>query len=391
MKGQQLAARRKELGWSQAYLAELYGTTREAIAYMEKNGLLKDPQRRAVLATLLDIPLVAVGVESQSRERLEALANPEVKTKPIDLIEYQKTLGQYYNLNVTNGYDWEKVATDSLNRIQKLHNKVLYSGAEKLKMVKLLCGFHIVAADIAVGQRMPGAVASFNKAIILAKEYKLPHEYALALFRRGSFLFDRGNSSEAAYKDYCLALKVKNLLPQLKGKLLSGAGRSTAKTADNEMIVKDALNLLDTSAEFISQQIEEESFGIKFDKDRWLLDRATILVGSPLKNYRYPNQALNQLEQVTFPDDSRRSAFRETLSNILQAQAYIDKQDYPFAAHLTSDATKIMGEMHSYVHVPDIESLYNALKASKYGQSKDVLKLNVDLLKVKYPVFKNID
>jgi hypothetical protein len=95
--------------------------------------------------------------------------------------------------------------------------------------------------------------------------------------------------------------------------------------------------------------------------------------------------------QVGLSGASRLSDYRQLESTILQAKASIDKDEFPFATQLTRDATKTMREIQSYTTVRDIEMLYAALKKSKYGKSRPVIELSVDLLKVQHPELFPID
>ncbi|MBV9228768.1 MAG: hypothetical protein JOZ18_05590 [Chloroflexi bacterium] len=395
--GETITELRKGLGWTQEDFADKYGyllqgypVRREAIKHMEKHGFPKDPMRRAIVATLLGIPLAAVGLE-QTPLSLETLVLPTVKNGPIDLVEYHSALQSYDRSLVGDGCDWRVALSDILGRIQALHNKVLYAGAQKLEMVQLLCGFHVTVADIASEQRLQNTVESFNNAIILAREYKLPQHYAYTLFRRGIF-FEHNGNTEAASRDFHQALRVKKKLPpQLKGLILSTASRADSLCAEESEDVDDALDLSDEAENFISDHVEEEAFLTRFDKDRWLLSRVAVRIGSPLRACRHPDEALKELAQVGLSDESRLSAAREKESIILQAKIKIDKGEYAFATKLASDVTVIMREVQSYICVHDVEALYAALKETNYGQSREVLKLGVDLLKVQRPELFPVD
>jgi tetratricopeptide (TPR) repeat protein len=390
--GKVIMERRVELGWSRELLAELYGlalrdrtVTTKAIEKMEKyNDVPKNAKRRLVLAGLLGLVPAALGVKCEQVDRTFGDFMPHKELRSVNLTEYQSALQSYQRMIIGDGGNVWEVAADISSRICILHEKVLYAGSQKLDMVKLLCGFHIVFADIASEHRCyETAEASFKNAIILAKEYKLPEIYAVALNRRGLFFLDRGNAI-AADRNFQYALKIKHVPQQLRGHLLAFAGTARARTATNEQDVTEALNMMDESAKMTGNDVECEIFQRKFDEDRWHLDRAAVLCGSPLKEYRYPDTTLKELEYMSLPDESRCSTYRQTYRTILQARAYFDKEDYLFAAQLTLDTLYLMNEMQSFVHIPDVEDMYEKLKSTSSRNSKVVAEIGVGLIKAKY-------
>jgi tetratricopeptide (TPR) repeat protein len=306
-------------------------------------------------------------------------------------VEYRAALQRYDGSVVGEGYDWTVVATDIFSRIHVLQSKAWYVDyKQKRKMVDLLCGFHVTVADIAREHQLRDTEACFNKAIILAREYKLGKQYAYALYRRGLF-FEQNGNPEAGSRDFHQALRVKNLPPRLNGLILSAASRGDASCAQYKDEVTEALYMSDDAKQFIGDDIEKDPYDVKFDEERWRLSRAAVYISSPLQECRFAYEALEELERATFPDESRRTAFKEVESAILQAKAHIDKEEYAFVTQLAKDAAKTMREIKSSFRVHDVEVLYTTLKESKYGKSRAVAELGVDLLKVQRPELFPLD
>jgi hypothetical protein len=388
---------RESLGWSREFLAELYGhmlrerqVTTKAIEKMEKyNDVPRNPLRRVILAGLLGLAPAALGLHTPE-QTLETLITPHVKKGPINVVEYRSTLQTYQSSIVGSGYGdstW-KIIDDCIGRIYALHDKVLYVGKEqRSSLFELLCGFHLTVAEVAQEHRYYNdATAYFNRALILAKMSQQPQIQATILRRRGVYFLDKRDNNKAN-GDFQQALTLERLPLQLKGLLMTGNATSQSRIAQYKLDITGALDDMDDATTLQGQTIEDETYLRKFDEERWHLDRAAVLMGSPLKKCRFPDEAIKELSYVcTTPNETRRFAYRQIYSNILQAYAYIDKGEFSFSTKLAQDALGIMGEIGSYAHTPDIVNIYEVLKGTNgYGNSKAVAELGVDLLKTQYP------
>ncbi len=396
--GKVIMERRVSLGWSRELLAELYGNvlrdrevTVKAIEKMEKyNDVPKNARRRLILAGLLGLAPAALGLQPFARA-LEDIITPSLKNGPIDIEEYRSALTSLQNLYFSSGYEqvWITVAGIA-DRIQTLHNKVLYvGGSQQTAMLQLLSGYHLILADIASEHQCLDAEEYYNKAVVIARDHQLDQHYATALFRRAISFLDNGNAS-AAKDDFTQALTIKNIPPQLRGSITASASVATARCAQYKQEITNALYMMDDAADLTGKNIEA-MYPQRFDQDRWYLDRAAVLVESPLKEYRKPDNALRDLEKVTLTGESRGVAYREAYSDILSARAYMDKNDHPFATKLAQDALSIMDEMQSQALIPDIRAVHTMLKESKYGKSRSVAELGVELMKVQNPNVFGVD
>jgi hypothetical protein len=141
----------------------------------------------------------------------------------------------------------------------------------------------------------------------------------------------------------------------------------------------------------LAQQIQEQeekyhhtldSYNLKFNFERYHLDRASALLGSPLRALRQPQDALDELRQAQKHTDTclvRRSAF----SYVLEARAYLDLKHYPVVVTSAQEALKQAAGVGSRVNIARIEGIYQTLKCSGYGNAKDVVQLGVDIWRAK--------
>ncbi len=390
--GKVIMERRVSLGWSRELLAELYGNvlrdrevTVKAIEKMEKyNDVPKNARRRLILAGLLGLAPATLGLQPLT-STLEDMITPSLKNGPIDVEEYRSALTSLRGTRWSSGYEqvWMTV-TDIVGRIQTLHNKVLYvGGSQQTAMLQLLSGFHLLLAGIASEHKCLDAEEHYNNAVIIARDYHLDQQYAMALFGRGIFFMEKRNP-KAAKDDFTQALIIKNLPPRLRGSITGSASVTSARCAQYKQEITNALSMMDDAADLTGENIEAQS-QLEFDQDRWYLDRAGVLLGSPLKECRKPNEALRDLEKVTLAHESRLTSYREAWSDILWAKASIDTNDHPFATKLAQDALSIMSEIQSQALIPHITAIHTTLKESKYGKSRSVAELGVELMKVQNP------
>ncbi len=392
--GKVIMERRVSLGWSRELLAELYGNvlrdrevTVKAIEKMEKyNDVPKNARRRLILAGLLGLAPAALGLQPFTG-MLEDMITPSLKNGPIDIEEYRSALTSLQGSLWSNEYEQIGMTVATIvDRIQALHNKVLYVGTnyKQTAMLQLLSGYHLLLADIASEHQCLDAEEYYNKAVVIARDHQLDQHYATALFGRGIFFLDTNGNASAAKDDFTQALTIKNIPPQLRGSITASMGVANARCAQSQQEITNALSMMDDAAELTEKNIEA-TYQMKFDQDRWYLDRAEVLLGSPLRECRQPDNALRDLEEVTFTGEPRRVAYREAESDILSARTYIDKNDHPFATKLAQDALSIIDEIHYQTLLPHITAIHTMLKESKYGKSRSVAELGVELMKVQNP------
>src|SRR5450755_1952698 len=187
--GTELRNYRLALGWTAKQLVLLYSEAigREDnpvdvsfIFHLEAGkDMLVDKGRRLLLARLVDMPLAFAGAELLMSD---AATNPFAWEK-IDTKEYT---------NILEGYcdTWQqgttyKAVKDIRKRLRSLERATLYSfSPEKMQMTQLLCGYQMLAADVAAEQ-MPGAANQIlTQTVALSSQAKLYNTYAHALRQR---------------------------------------------------------------------------------------------------------------------------------------------------------------------------------------------------------------
>lgn len=392
--GNILRERRLELEWSVEQTSLLYGeavrgnpVTRKAYLRMEEGYLPKSPKRRMVLAAMLGLTSLTLGLPellvSNSAEPLTFVSRP-IKTKTLNLREYRTALLTYWK----QGYrsDPSAVMKNIAQRIQVLHNNVLYtSSSEKVLMKQLLCGFHIRYGHIAREQGFEkAAVEHFRKAVILAHEERYIELEAAALHHYGSYFFDKGD-----FKNASLQLKASlecNAAPWIQGCTLALCGFTQACVATSNEEIKGALNLIDASEKKLREP-EDDIGQVVLTPDSFLLFKARTLVASPLKKLRIPNKAeeattecLKQMQT----DAKRHAAYRKLESSIVLSQVWLDREYYPIATTLAQDSLKLGEELESDIHLQFVDRIYTSLKTSSYGKDMEVAKLGIQLTKLKH-------
>lgn len=404
--GKLIKNRRECLGLTRKQLAELYGreikgepVTEKAIEIMEEhNQVPTNLARRRLLTRLLGIPPVMLGLRSLE----DVLGAPDalpsftlLQERRLDLAEYSAALEAYWERSNTKTAG--DVIDEILERVGHLHSNVLYASvSQKEKMKQLLCCYHMLVADIAYDERYTDiALRYLDKAIMLATENHYHELQAAALFRHGNVLFSKGGNELgrgqmkaahryflAAQHDYAQARRLKEQLPaSLYGDILLQSGNIETRVAQHS--IKEALKFIDRATEIARQgSVEEDGYNLKFNVERCHLDRASALLGSPLRALRYPDDALEYLQLVNGSDHPGLPR-RHVLSYVLEARAYIDKTCYPVATEIARTALTTIKDINSGVSIARIERVYQQLKSTSFGNSVEVIQLGIDIWNAK--------
>ncbi len=396
--GHMLRERRLELGWGANQTAILYGEavrgvpiTRKAYLRMEEGYLPQSPKRRLLLAAMFGLAPVALGlpeiVVNTFVEPL-SLVSRTSKTKALNLREYHASLLSYWK----QGYNHADPLATMKNlsqRIQVLHNNVLYrSSSEQEEIKKLLCAFHIRYGHIAREQGFEkSAVDHFRKTIILAHEEGYTDLEASALHSYGAYFFDRGDFKNAS-RQFAASLHLK-ASPTIKGCTLALNGFSQACIATSSDDIAKALTLVDISEDMLRYKPgpQDELSQVVLTPEGFYLFKARTLVASPLKKLRAPDaaeKAVNEALKLMKPDAKRHAAYRKLESNIVLSQAWLDRDYYPIATTLVQDALTIGAELGSDIHLQFVERIYTDLQSSSYGNDVEVAKLGIQLAKLKH-------
>jgi hypothetical protein len=365
----------------------------------QKNRVPTDPKRRWVLARLLSIPPLLFGLQPLTK----VITAPEkasgltiLKRGSLDLETYQTQLRSY------DDSFYLSAQTDLPQRIKAslcdLHDALPYT-RQKEQIMELLSHYHQLFSTFAKDKlQFPAAIAHLNKAIIVAREGKQDELRAAAIYRRGAVFLNMADLESressrrqeyivAAIRDFDAArsLTSPSSDPHLRGWVLLDAGYMRSFIAQTSMDLREAFRLIDESEAFIERCAgQADPYFAKFNRQVYLGLRAEAFLGSPLRGLRFPDDALQELDQSVTPTDlgfTRRSA-RNTMS---QAKAYFYKGYYPMATALAADALDVVKNYKSSVNIARLTNLYEDLKESSYGNSSEVAQLGIALLKVQQP------
>jgi hypothetical protein len=307
-----------------------------------------------------------------------------VQHRYINIAEYNARLKHYIDHRTD-----EDVFEGITSRIAALHDHVLYTDKpDQREMIRLLCGFNTIAGEIANESGFYNAAQRYHEhAITLAAEKKQYNLEVYARWRRAADFVARG-AYIPALQDLQRASKLyKHVSPQMQGYIQVLTARALARTAQAEDQLGSALKLMDMSEMYIGQSAEINMFSLQFDKERYALDRAMVLISSRVKKLLKANEAL-QLLETNGPKQEKESGHvslhRLFCSTIIQARAYIGQKDYAFATELAQDLLHTSEEMHTSIHIFDLMILYQALKNSSYGNSLAVARLGVGIMKMQH-------
>ncbi len=407
--GSLIKSAREALGLTRAQLAELYGkevkgepVTAKAIEMMEEyNQVPKSPMRRRVLARLLEISPVVLGLQTIEDVLGVADAIPALNVlqeKRIDIPEYANVLHVYWEKS--NAKTASDVLCDIVQYIGNLHSTIPYVKTKQREQIKqLLCEYHMLVADIAYDQQYNETAERYlNKAIILSEENEYHGLHAAALFRRGGVYFRRGGSQttkndfktaskwfRASIRDYEEALQLKeHISSYLRGDILLQLGNVQSRVAQSNADINKALHVIDAAGDIARLgHFEKDEYNLKFNLERYHLDKASALLGSPSRTLRFPDDAI---EQIGLADTTAHSglARRHAFNSILEARAYFDKKYFPIATAIVQNTLFEAVNVRSGVNVARIEALYEALKKTNYGNSPEVTHLGVDIWNAKH-------
>ncbi len=320
---------------------------------LRDNSFPDDKTRRWVLAKLLQIPPILLGVKSLDDllDITEPTIKPQVSTSSLpsfDLTEYRITLSSYWKRHrFLLSVDLE---TDVSSRIAVLEQRYLYGPQEmKRSIATLLCGYHMLSANIATDQRdFDSAIEHLNKAYVVAKERRLTKLEGACLLRRGWALKERGEEKGMeqdydgalldfthAANDFMLAFKEAKRLPgAMHGSLLLSVGKLSADTAKSPQEFHTAIKKIEEAEGFIGKGVDDEDIHfIQIDEERYYLDRAAAYLASTNPLACYPRDARRELRHAIAvapnPLPKRRHAYNmvlEAKSYVIEGQAHVTRK-----------------------------------------------------------------
>ena len=396
---------RKLYKFSPEQIAVLYGeivqgkpvTGRHVLRMEQTDSFFPNhPNRRWILAQLLNVPAALLALVELAPDPPKKSPIVSTPSKHIDLEEYHNTLQSYWFHRDTETL--EDVIRDARSRIHKLHEHVLYvSTPQKQHMTWLLCGYQILLADIAQDQQCWTAAQRYlTNAIILAREKNRPDLQVIALNRRMLFFLDVGNG-EATLHNFAPARKLIEYAPSpLQGKILSLAATAQAHLAQDDDALTQALRYSDEASKLIAYPTSDGFlfFNGAFDRERYLLDRASALMHPAIKKVRAPQKAQQLLDeamkerrlhtQQTNTLDTRTHLHRQAHSDLIQAKIYYDQGYDPVAIASAESVLTTLRELGSGVLLNSVESLVKGLK-ERDPHNMEIANLELTLMKLKQP------
>jgi tetratricopeptide (TPR) repeat protein len=393
-------------GWTVEQFGALYGhavkqkpyTKMRVYQMIRNNSFPTDPERRWVIAKILQIPALYLGVEQLDDLLLQSLPSEPRKASKAPVFTFQQTSLDIEEFQSALSFIEEKysitTATDSLKeikaRLRYLHDEALYITDDTAKRIRyLVCGYQMAAGNILRDKlRVDEAVKHLDKAVILAKESECYDLYVAALLRRGVLFLDRGKTIKdfpSAKHYFTLALcdfeeaysYRDHAAQELKGAVLLLKGTIRAHMAlDKDDLSKALKDVKEAERDVLK--------GSDKDKGIYYIDRASAYMASPrdaLHDSTAVFEALDEARQYIKQDTPRRYVYLY----ITDAAAHFDKKWYPIATQRAEEALAMMGNLRSRVHIVRLANLHERLQTSSYGKDIKVAELGVTLLKSQYP------
>ncbi|HLZ55331.1 MAG TPA: hypothetical protein VKR06_00175 [Ktedonosporobacter sp.] len=383
--------------WTQANLANVLGITEKAVRDLENRDIGMDSyKRRRFLADLFNIPPILLGITSleavikQQEGQPHPNASQAIPTSPlqktsIDIIEYHDALVAYWEANHTDTA--EAAMQNILERMNHLSTALpSVRGWQEASLVALTCQYHQLAAVIVCDQAyFDSALDHLNKAVMLAKHLQDDELRSLALYRRAGVYFDRWElfldhrDIVYALRDYSAAHSLEHAIPaQLKGAILLEFGNAQAKIAQSQEEKSQALRHIDEAGTIVRQgQFDDDGHFLSLSEEWYHNDRGATLIALGRSGEALRELAL--VKRQAHPDFARRYAYND----LLEAQAYMGKGQFPLATTMAEASLIVMKEIHSRVNIARISRISTQLKESTYRNNPEVARL--DFLLQAYP------
>ena len=377
-----LRAHRLKLGWSANQLSELYAefVGREDsppnpafIYHIERGVTMVSQERRAILASLVGMPLALVGLAERDQE------------PPLDILEYLQALEVY-----CDQYRQEGTLKQERAAIEERANHLeagagLSCVARRGRLLELLGFYYIVLAEAFRGHQQALASALLSSTIEIAKEegFSLLHTYARTVragIAMGRFEVKRLSLVlEPALRDIKQAGEERDHLPALYAGLLDvRRGLLDTYTARDKKAFTTALHLITKGSYHIGASADDKRVIARLDEEHCMLARASAYLYSPMGD---PKLGLAQLQELELAYPEARGKRRLVQRDRLFAQAYLTISDHPMAAaHLEAAI-----ENASEDCIDHLVSLHTQLKNTSYGNDFEVGRLAVKIHQIKYP------
>ena len=371
-------------------------TERWIIEMEQKNKVPVSITRRRIIAKLLNIPPALLGLavveDVAMRPQPEATATFRHTLKSIqpDTTKYQSNIQFRWKLHATsNGGDLASEIDADILKLNSLANQA--KGDFLAHVQELEFNNYILAEDIASDKRQYGRARYYaNESIRVANAMNDPELLAVALFTRGylhmrlglhykveqgQFIPHRGHLQKAA-NDFTEAMPLAH--PQLKGLIATQLGRVQAPLGINKAIILTNLNI---AADMVQAGKIDDPYTrtlvtgtfTGFHEGRFLTEQAVVLNAAGLPGKAL--QSLNRLETLSDgtyrKDETRRWAWID----LIRAESYMGLREYDMANSQTKKAVNVLNDIDSVINIAIATDIYHRLKASSYGNSRDVAEL----------------
>jgi tetratricopeptide (TPR) repeat protein len=380
--GYSLRTHRRKLGWSAIQLVALYAefVGREDsppnpafIYHIETGKTLVSQERRAILASLVGMPLALVGIAELD------------SSMPLDILEYLQALEVYCDqYRLIGTLKQERAAIEErANHLEA--GAGLSCVALKGRLLELLGFYQIVLAEAFRGHQQALASALLSSTIEIAKEeqFSLLHVYARTVragIAMGRFEVKRLSLVlEPAIRDIKQAGEERDHLPALYAGLLDvRRGLLDAYTARDKKAFTTALHLITKGSYHIGESADDKRVIARLDEEYCMLTRASAYLYAPMGDAKLGLAQLRELERG-IPE--ARGKCRLVRRNQLFALAYLATGDYPLAAaHLEAAI-----ENASEDCIDSLVQIHTRLKNTSYGNDPDIGRIAVKIHQMKYP------
>ena len=377
--GCSLRTHRLKLGWSAIQLSELYAefVGREDsppnpafIYHIERGTTTVSQERRAILASLVGMPLVDTTQQDSST--------------PLDIAEYTQALMLYCDKWHEGSLKQDAGAIEA--RTNQLEAAALQAkGREKRRLFELFGFYQIVLAFAMSGQQQALASALLSSTIEAAKEGQFSELHVHARTARAGIAMGRFEASrnsevlQVAVRDTNAAVEEQDDLPALYAGLLHvGKGLLDAYTARDRKAFTTALHLITKGSKHIGVDHPDKRIIARLDEEHCMLARASAYLYAPMGDAKL---GLAQLQELELEHPEARGKRRLVRRNQLFALGYLSTGNYPLAAaHL-----EVAAENASEDCIDSLVQIHTRLKNTSYGNDPDIGRLAVKIHQMKYP------
>ncbi len=400
--------RKHVMQWKSAQmLADVYNEvlkedeplTVRAIQRMEQqNNVPMDQKRRWLLATILNIPPTLFGLTTLTPYLLPS-SEPHIvplSDESIDFSQYMDTLQQFWT-------GWspahvQEILVEVLTKIHTLQEAVIYgSSRQRDQIAFLLCHYLVLYGNIRRDQGYSeSAIVFLEKAIKLAHEKGYHDLEAKAHYLRGYAQFDvwglqsdrttDHKNLQCAMTSFQMALecvkesqKKSAMNGPLHSAIVAELGLVQAYNAQSSQDKKNALQTVDKAGSLIQKrEFYRDTLFLHVNEEWYHIDKAEAYVA-----LQWGYEAVNELSNVDRRDPRTRR--RYVYTDIVEADAYLAKNQIEMAVACAENALDLLEDMQSFIFIARLSNMYHTLRQDKkYTSSPDVARLGGKLLKIQH-------